>query len=244
MAQQQRSPFWYLLPVFLGIIGGIIVYFALKNTDKQKAKRSLVIGIIISIPLFVWIGLQIHFGIQNPVFLVASGGMNPAIEVYDGVLVQGNVPFEYIDIGDIIVFNRPSDHNQIQISRVVSVIDNNPWTVRTQGDANPGSISGTDYPITEEEYIGKVTYVLPQVGYVTQLLKPPINIFSILIFLGIVFGILAIKHQEYKKNQPTKVQITKTKDETQFWVCPNCGGNTQMKDSRQYCPSCKFYLSI
>ena len=33
-------------------------------------------------------------------------------------------------------------------------------------------------------------------------------------------------------------------DLTMFWVCPNCGGDTQMKDGRQYCPSCKFYLSI
>ena len=35
-----------------------------------------------------------------------------------------------------------------------------------------------------------------------------------------------------------------TSDDTQFWVCPNCGNNTQMKDGRQYCPSCKIYLSI
>jgi len=31
---------------------------------------------------------------------------------------------------------------------------------------------------------------------------------------------------------------------TMFWVCPHCGGDTQMKDGRQYCPSCKIYLSI
>ena len=36
----------------------------------------------------------------------------------------------------------------------------------------------------------------------------------------------------------------KTQDSTQFWVCPNCGNDTQMKDGRQYCPSCKIYLSI
>jgi len=60
--------------------------------------------------------------------------------------------------------------------------------------------------------------------------------------------LLLIKYNSNKKNQtkgtqPAKAQITKTKDETQFWVCPNCGGDTQMKDGRQYCPSCKFYLS-
>jgi len=41
-----------------------------------------------------------------------------------------------------------------------------------------------------------------------------------------------------------KAQAAKTQDDTQFWVCPNCGNNTQMKDGRQYCPSCKIYLSI
>ena len=41
-----------------------------------------------------------------------------------------------------------------------------------------------------------------------------------------------------------KAQVAKTQDGTQFWVCPNCGNNTQMKDERQYCPSCKIYLSI
>ena len=41
-----------------------------------------------------------------------------------------------------------------------------------------------------------------------------------------------------------KAQVAKTQDGTQFWVCPNCGNNTEMKDKRQYCPSCKIYLSI
>jgi rubrerythrin len=40
--------------------------------------------------------------------------------------------------------------------------------------------------------------------------------------------------------QPAKVQTAP--DETQFWVCPHCGNDTQMKDGRQYCSSCKIYL--
>ena len=59
----------------------------------------------------------------------------------------------------------------------------------------------------------------------------------ILMIVSIVYVLL--KRSKHKKYGPKKMQ-----EETQFWVCPNCGGNTQMKDSRQYCPSCKFYLSI
>ena len=41
---------------------------------------------------------------------------------------------------------------------------------------------------------------------------------------------------------PAKAQVIQSKDDTQFWVCPNCGQDTQMKDGRQYCSSCKIYL--
>jgi len=41
-----------------------------------------------------------------------------------------------------------------------------------------------------------------------------------------------------------KPRAVPTQDDTQFWVCPNCGNNTQTKGGRQYCSSCKIYLSI
>ena len=87
------------------------------------------------------------------------------------------------------MFNRPSDHNRVIVHRVVSVISEDPKTLMTMGDANSASIQGTDFPITEEEYIGKVQYILPQVGYITQLLKPPVNF----IIIGIVFAIMIAK---------------------------------------------------
>jgi signal peptidase len=123
--------------------------------------------------------------------------MIPVLEVYDVLIVQGHEPFEDIEVGDIIVFNRPSDHNRVIVHRVASIIQEDPKTIRTQGDANPASIPGTDFPITEEEYIGKVAYTLPQVGYVTQLLKPPINY----VIIAIVIGIMVVKQVLKKKNE-------------------------------------------
>ncbi len=51
---------------------------------------------------------------------------------------------------------------------------------------------------------------------------------------------------EKPEPEPRKKEskATQRQDDTQFWACPNCGRDTQMKDGRQYCPSCKFYLSI
>ena len=45
--ERQRSNWWYLVPIFLGLIGGIIAYFALRNDDRRKAKNCLFLGIIL-----------------------------------------------------------------------------------------------------------------------------------------------------------------------------------------------------
>ena len=167
---------------------------ARRSIPKGVIKDIIIVGVGV---LIIWIGLQVAFGTQNPFYVVASGSMIPVLQVYDVLVVQGHEPFEDIEVGDIIVFDRPSDHNRVIVHRVVSIIDDNPKTIRTQGDANPGSIPGTDFPITEEEYIGKVAYTLPQVGYITQLLKPPINY----VIIAIVVGIMIVKQFTKKKNE-------------------------------------------
>jgi len=169
---------------------------AKRTIPKGVIKDIIIVGVGV---LVIWIGLQAVFGTQNPFYVVASGSMIPELEVYDVLIVQGHEPFEDIEKGDVIVFNRPSDHDRVIVHRVVSVIDDDPKTLRTKGDANPASIPGTDFPITEEEYIGKVVYTLPQVGYVTQLLKPPINY----VIIAIVIGVMVVKQITKKKKKET-----------------------------------------
>lgn len=150
------------------------------------------IGVVV-----IWVGLQVAFGTQNPFYVVASGSMIPVLQVYDVLIVQGHEPFEDIQVGDIIVFNRPTGHDRVIVHRVAAIIDDEPKTIRTKGDANPASIPGTDFPITKEEYIGKVAYTIPQIGYVTQILKPPMNY----IIIVIVIGIMVVKQMSKKKNE-------------------------------------------
>ena len=181
------------------------------------AKRSFSKGVIKDIAivgvgvLVIWFGLTLAFGTQNPFYVVASGSMIPELEVYDVLVVQGHEPFEDLEIGDIIVFNRPSDHNRVIVHRVVSITDDDPITLRTKGDANPASIPGTDFPITEEEYIGKVVYTLPQVGYVTQLLKPPINY----VIIAVVIGVMVVK-QITKRKKEKKITFLEQLDSEQL----------------------------
>ena len=44
-----RSNAWYVLPIVVGLIGGIIAYLILRHDDPIKAKKCLVIGIIFAI---------------------------------------------------------------------------------------------------------------------------------------------------------------------------------------------------
>jgi len=169
---------------------------AKRSVSKGVIKDIIIIGVGV---LAIWVGLTFAFGTQNPFYVVASGSMTPELQVYDVLVIQGHDPFEDIEIGDIIVFDRPSDHNRVIVHRVVSITDDDPITLRTKGDSNPASIPGTDFPITQEEYIGKVVYVIPQAGYVTQFLKPPINY----IIIAVVIGIMIVKQMTKKKKVDT-----------------------------------------
>ena len=179
---------------------------AKKAISKGVIKDIIIVAVAV---LVIWIGLQVAFGTQNPFYVVASGSMIPVLQVYDIIVIQGHEPFEEVQVGDIIVFDRPSDHNRVIVHRVQSILNEDPKTVRTQGDANPTWIKGTDYPITEEEYIGKVAYIIPQVGYITQILKPPVNY----IIIAVVIGIMIIKQFTGKKKDVEEIVSKETLEE-------------------------------
>ena len=158
----------------------------------------------------IWIGLTAYFGAQNPFYVVSSGSMYPELAMYDIIVISGHISFDDIKIGDIIVFDRPKDHDKVIVHRVVAVVDDDPKTLRTKGDSNQQSIVGTDYPITDKEYIGKVVYVVPQVGFITKILQPPINY----IIIAVIIGVMVIR-QIYKKDKKKLLDyIDQTKAES------------------------------
>lgn len=46
--ERARSNWWFLLPILLGLIGGIIAYFVLRHDDSGKAKNCLYLGIALA----------------------------------------------------------------------------------------------------------------------------------------------------------------------------------------------------
>ena len=167
-----------------------------RSGTKAIVKDVVIVAIGIAI---IWIGLRVTFGTENPFYVVSSGSMIPNLNVFDVIVVQGNVPFDHIKVGDIIVFNRPNGHDRVIVHRVAEILQNNPLVIRTKGDANPGSIPGTDFPISKQDYIGKVEYVIPQIGYVTRILTPPINY----IIIAVIIGIMLVKQFGKKSESGT-----------------------------------------
>jgi len=155
----------------------------------------------------IWIGLTAYFGAQNPFYVVSSGSMYPELAMHDIIVISGLALFEDVRIGDIIVFDRPKDHDKVIVHRVVAVVDDDPLTLRTKGDNNQNSMVGTDYPITEEEYKGTVIHVIPQVGYISNILQPPIN----WIIVAVIIGIMIIR--QISKNKKALTEQMKTESE-------------------------------
>ena len=174
------------------------------SSTKSIIKDVVIIVVAIAV---IWLGLQAVFGTSNPFYVVSSGSMIPALEVYDVIVVEGNTPFEDVEKGDIIVFYSPKLYDQgkerVIVHRVsLDMSTDEQKIVRTKGDANPSSIAGTDYPITEKEYIGQVEYVIPQVGYITQILQPPINY----IIIAVIIGVMVVKHFAGKEKKKIEFQ--------------------------------------
>ncbi len=159
---------------------------------EQKARVSSTmrdIIIIVAGVAIVLLGLYIALGTVNPFYVVSSGSMIPTLQVNDVLIINGRISFDELKVGDIIVFNRPDGEDKVIVHRVVDIDENQNGdrTLRTKGDANSASIPGTDYPIREKHYLGKVTTVIPGVGLIAKAISPPVNYIIIAIILVVLF---------------------------------------------------------
>ena len=144
-----------------------------------------VVIVVIAIAI-MYVGIRIAFGTFNPFYIVASGSMIPTLNISDFVIIDHNIPFSNLKVGDIIVFKSPgslipNEQHETIVHRIVHIsagIEGR--VITTKGDANDGSIPYIDYPLREQNYVGKVIYVIPKLGLVTKMLSPPTNYYIII----------------------------------------------------------------
>ena len=104
------------------------------------------------------------------VFSVATGSMQPTLEINDIIIVKIT---DDIKVGDIITFKQDNDFITHR------VISNNKDTFVTKGDYNNTS----DNPIDLDKVVGKLVCKIPSVGVVGNVLLTPKVFISVLITL-------------------------------------------------------------
>ena len=183
-----------------------VIILKLLNKRESKIPSAIKDIAIVAIGVvIVWVGIRLVFDTANPFYIVSSGSMVPNLNVDDVLVVRDGDSFKSLNIGDIIVFHRPIGGDRVIVHRVADIKDfvinsQEERMIRTKGDANPSSIPGVDYPITEKDYIGKVVFVIPGVGLITRAISPPVNY----IIIAAILAILLLSHVLRKKdNQPS-----------------------------------------
>lgn len=138
-------------------------------------------------------------------FVVSSGSMEPTLQVNDALTADTSVPFEELQIGEIIVFNKPGSEEGIIVSRVFEIGNDADGTriINTKGDNNPEPINGTDIGIREVDYVGKIVQVQPGIGIIGKILSPPVNW---IIFAGVVATVVYFVRKLTRKKRSTSVE--------------------------------------
>jgi signal peptidase len=187
-----------------------------KNESKLPSIVKDVVIVVIGVAI-IWLGLRFVFDTGNPFYVVSSGSMVPNLNVNDILVVRDADSFKNLKVGDIIVFNRPDGADRVIVHRVAEIYvspDGDQRIIRTKGDANDGSIPGTDFPIGEGDYIGKVAYVIPGVGVITKVLSPPVNYIIIAAIVALMVVTQVSRRKNNNKNnqsQPTPSDETDNK---------------------------------
>ena len=141
-----------------------------------------ILGILIILSLYHY--FEIEFDNPLPFFIIYSDTMSPALKVNDLIIIGDGNMFNSTNVGEIIVFNKPAGEDRVIVHRISEITsENGKKVIITKGDTSPVSIPGVDFPINSQNFIGRVKFVIPQVGI---LFVPPINY---ILLAGIVSAI-------------------------------------------------------
>lgn len=143
-----------------------------------------VLGVLIIVSLYHYLESEL----ENPVpfFVIYSDTMTPALKINDLLIVGDGHMFNTTNVGDIIVFKKPAGEDRIIVHRITEITsENGKRVIITKGDASPVSIPGVDFPVNGHNFIGRVKFIIPEIGF---LVNPPINY----VLLGAIISAVAI----------------------------------------------------
>jgi signal peptidase I len=151
---------------------------------------------------------------NHELYIVTSNSMIPTLNPGDAVVIShddiDHSAFAQLKKGDIIIFEVSSrtseseDGKRTIVHRIkkIDIDSEGKRIVSTKGDANPSSIQGVDYHITEDSYIGKVIHVGPYLGLFLMYMNLLVQIVAQPIFYFVIGTVIVIAFlMEYKKKK-------------------------------------------
>ena len=163
------------------------------HTAKHPVKKFLQIIAAPVLVLLVILGFFLVTGLR--LCAVQSGSMEPNIPTYSLCLVGTRYDYNSLQVGDIIVYDRPYDHLQV-VHRIVAILDEG---IITKGDANPVD---DGILLTEADITGVYLGHIPGVGRITNIIRTPVGI-TVILAIVVLLLISDARSQEKKAGNNT-----------------------------------------
>ncbi len=163
---------------------------------KKDALSKKIIGIISYLSVLVVL-LLIFVGGFKP-FVIASGSMEPNINIGDIVLVYPT-NIGKIGVDDIVAYQLS---NRIVVHRVIEVFNNGGKVyLKTKGDANSDADPGL---VTEKAVIGKIAFTIPRIGFIVLgfqyvMVNYPFLLPALIVGSLLLYAILALVGEDIRK---------------------------------------------
>ena len=178
------------------------------SKHKEKKTISIIIGHILNVLLlivFVLIMIGIYYIVQIKVFQndyanlfgytffeVATGSMSGTIEIGDVVIVKIT---KDVNQGEVIVYKEGDNFITHRL------VEKDGDHLVAKGDAN----NSEDKPITEDQILGRVIYILPKLGVWRKIFLSP-EIIGLILLLLFLLGVVV---QFVSKNDKADDKIEK-----------------------------------
>jgi signal peptidase len=177
------------------------------NHRHVRLSRELLTILVIGACIIgMWFGLKAILAVNSPFYIVPSESMVPSLNIGDVVIIRNGEGFSFMNlqVGDIIVFHTSDAGGRTIVHRITEIYadaDSGERLVKTKGDNNPISYEGFDYPIRQQDYYGKVIYIVPMVGLISI---PPFSYVISAVAISLVSATLLIGTLLFKKRTNKK----------------------------------------
>jgi signal peptidase I len=174
------------------------------HSNPRKAARYIPLAAVVIFVGILLVTIVIPMIQGSTCFLIVlSGSMAPSMSPGD-VIISNHIDPKEVHLNDVITFTYADSPKKFVTHRVVNITTSEAVMIQfqTKGDANKEPDGRW---VQSQEIVGKVTLVIPYLGYVSNFAKSKLGFLTIIIIPAILIisqGAWTI-HKEQKRKKPS-----------------------------------------